>query len=65
MLVEVAVPLHVRDLWTYVVDAVNLAISSALAIASTVADDSLKLKNAEGCVKVFSTPNCCLRSMDF
>lgn len=55
MLVEVAVPLHIRDLWSYIVDAVNLAIYAALAIASTVADDSLKLKNAQCGVKVFPT----------
>lgn len=46
--------LHVRDLWTYAVDSANLEIYSALAIASTVADVSSKLKHAEGGVKVSS-----------
>lgn len=54
MFAEVAVPLHIRDLWTYIVDSVNLEIYSCLAIASTAAEDSLKLKNAKGGIRVSS-----------
>lgn len=49
-----AVPLHIRDLCTYIVDSVNLKIYSSLAIVSTVPDDSSKLKNPEGSMKVSS-----------
>lgn len=52
MLDEVAVPLHIRYLWTYIVDSANLDIYSTLKNA--VADDSLKLKTAEDGVKVYS-----------
>lgn len=55
MLDEVVVLLHIRDLWIYTVDSVNLEIESVWAVANTVADDSLKLKNAKGGVKGSST----------